>query len=227
MQARLKSQAPLALAYCAIYFAWLICYQESELVHWLTLVSLPLLLAFFFPRLQRGWRMLLESFGLVAARLRSGYLPALLLGLGFCLVQFFVSNQAAELRRLFTSTDGWLLLVPALALMLATAGFTEEFFFRGFLQTRLSAVLQRPWLAICIASVLFALYHVPYAYLKPSWPSHGDLGAALALSFGQSIPTGLLLGWVYQRRGNLLSAALLHALIDTVPAVLWLHTHIG
>ena len=67
----------------------------------------------------------------------------------------------------------------ALVLLMMTAGFTEEFFFRGVLQTRLTTSLKSKVWGVVVAAVLFGLYHLPYAYLHPGWPSHGDWGAWL------------------------------------------------
>ncbi len=74
-----------------------------------------------------------------------------------------------------------------------------------------------------ITSVLFSLYHVPYAYLNEHWPSAGNFGHALGLAFANGLPGGLVLGWVFVRsRGNLLAPMLTHALIDLIPAMLLL-----
>ena len=59
--------------------------------------------------------------------------------------------------------------------MMLTAGFTEEFFFRGFLQTRLEVLTRSRVAAVLLASICFGLYHLPYAYFNPAWPSAGDI----------------------------------------------------
>jgi membrane protease YdiL (CAAX protease family) len=105
----------------------------------------------------------------------------------------------------------WALPVAFLA-MLLTAGFTEEFFFRGFLQTRLTALSGSRLVGLAASALLFGVYHVPYAYLHPNWPTHGDLGAAIGSAMGQGGIAGLLLGALYLvSRGNLLACVVLHA----------------
>ena len=105
-------------------------------------------------------------------------------------------------------------------LMLLTAGFTEEYFFRGFLLGRLLPIFRPAWPAVLLSAAAFALYHLPYAYLNPNWPSAGDFPAALALAFTEAFPIGVVIGYVYVwTRRNLLACAILHALINTLPAM--------
>lgn len=71
------------------------------------------------------------------------------------------------------------------------------------------------------ASLLFGLCHLPYAYLNPRWPSHGNWPGAFALAFGQGIPMGLILGTMYARtKNNLFACIVVHALINSFPAML-------
>jgi membrane protease YdiL (CAAX protease family) len=71
----------------------------------------------------------------------------------------------------------------------------------------------------CRTRLIVEGYHVPYAYVKPSWPSAGDLPGAIRLAFTNGAIGGLALGFVYWRSGgNLVVAIGLHALIDLIPA---------
>ena len=68
-----------------------------------------------------------------------------------------------------------------------------------------------------ISAVLFGLYHLPYAYLSPHWPSHGDLGAAFASAMGQGGIGGLVLGTLYAlTRGNLIACIIVHSSINAI-----------
>jgi membrane protease YdiL (CAAX protease family) len=105
--------------------------------------------------------------------------------------------------------------------MLITAGFTEEFFFRGFLQTRFQNAFKSNMISIVLTSLAFGLYHLPYAYLNPRWPSCGNLLDALSLAFSQGVPVGLILGTVYLRTGNnLMASIIVHTMINALPAML-------
>lgn len=161
------TQLIAALAYFTLYLIWLCFSLENELLHWATLVLLPILLMLACAEpAKRSLVQLLSSCGLSWDRIHKGYVPAAALGIGLCLLQLLISNHAAELRILLSQRQGLWLLLPAFALMVFTAGFTEEFFFRGYMQTRLANAIRKPWPAVLAASMLFALYHVPYAYLN-------------------------------------------------------------
>jgi len=81
-----------------------------------------------------------------------------------------------------TREEKWLALALA-----ATAGFCEEFLYRGFAITVLGQLLGSVWLAGGIVVLLFALAHAPYGKLGVT--SALTAGAALTLAF---IATGRL-----------------------------------
>ncbi len=215
----------VAMAYFGLYLASLFVTLESELVHWVTLVALPVALAWAsLPPGRRGWRDALASVGLQRRGLWHGVGWALLLGAAITAFQAFAGGTGEAIRAHFRDGSALHLLPLSFALMLVLAGFTEEVFFRGFLQTRLEALTRRPWLALVLTSVLFAVYHVPYALLNPRWPSYGDPGAAWAAAFANGLPGGLILGGLYvHTRGRIPACILLHAAINAAPAMTQIH----
>lgn len=211
----------LALAYFPIYLAYLFWQLEGEFGHWGSMVLLPLLLVLIL-----NWgraapiSSALASFGLRWGNLRRGLGLTLVLGVALGFLQVFMSRSGPEVLEAFRNGSAAYLLPLAFVLMLATAGFTEEFFFRGFLQTRLEGLLGSKWGGLVLTSVLFGVYHLPYAYFNPNWPSSGDWGAAWMSALGQGIPGGLILGGLYlHSRKNLAACIILHALINTFPAI--------
>lgn len=98
-----------------------------------------------------------------------------------------------------------MLLVAATATAI-TASFGEEVFFRRLLQTRAEALVG-PWTGLLLATLLFALMHVP---------SHGD-GPVWARAF-QAIAlqgtTGLALGLMWHRWRRLWPCVLAHLLLN-------------
>jgi membrane protease YdiL (CAAX protease family) len=223
-RAGLRREAVFSLAYYAAFVGYLFLNQESELQHWLTLVLLPFVLICLH---QRGswsdWspRASLSTVGLRRGNLKTGLVWAIPLGLGvsFVMQLFFSENQEA-FRELLTS-GRFLYLAPiAFLFLLVTVGFTEEFFFRGILQTRLAELFESNLFAVLAVSVLFGLYHVPYAYLDPHWSSYGDLGAAFKAAMFNGILGGVVIGVVYVKaKGNLVACMIVHALIDVFPAM--------
>jgi len=211
----------LAPGYFLLYLAYLFWSRESDALHWVSLVTIPLLVVLVID-LKAGGTLgtTLGSFGLRRRNLSGGLWLTLAIGVVLGMVQLFLSRSGPAVMEAFASGRALYLFPLAFVLMLLTAGFTEEFFFRGFLQTRLEFLSGSGWWGVILTSILFGIYHLPYAYFNPNWPSAGDWGAAWGASLGQGIPAGLILGWVYIRsRGNLVACVLLHALVDTFPAM--------
>ncbi len=213
----------LFLAYFGVYLGYLFVCQEGELLHWLTLVGLPFALILLYQRSSRpnpNLQASLATVGLAKVNLRSGIVWGVLIGLGFSALQVLVSQYKTEIWPLITSGRALFIFPPALLLMLLTAGFTEEFFFRGVLLTRLSRLFRSNVVAVIVSAALFGVYHLPYAYLNPNWPSHGDWGAAWGSAMFQGGVMGLVLGAVYiKSRGNLLATVVLHSLVNSFPAM--------
>ncbi|HZD03969.1 MAG TPA: type II CAAX endopeptidase family protein [Longimicrobiales bacterium] len=215
----------IALAYLALYLGWLFRHQESELEHWITMVVVPLgLAAAFLPREKRSPGTTLASLGLRRGNLGKGLGWAFLIGGLITVFQVYVGGNAEAIQGLIRSGRAFWLFPLTLLLMAALAGLTEEVLFRGFLQTRLERLLHSRWGAVLLASMLFGLYHLPYAYLNPRWPSHGDWGAAWGAALGNGVPGGLVLGALYVvSGGNLLACVVLHSLVNAAPAMTLIH----
>jgi membrane protease YdiL (CAAX protease family) len=82
--------------------------------------------------------------------------------------------------------------------------------------------------ALVVTPILFGIYHVPYAYLNPNWPSAGDWGAAWLAALGQGIPGGLILGGMYLwSRQNLFASVVLHSLINAIPVMAMIRFSVG
>jgi len=189
------------------------------------MVLVPLLLIFLtLPRGRRTIGAALASVGLRRANLRRGIGWAILAGALITVFQVFLGARADAIQELFRSGRAVWLLPLTFVLMLVMAGFTEEFLFRGFIQTRLETLFRSRWAAVIVTALLFGVYHLPYAYFNPSWPSHGDWGAAWGAALGNGVPGGLLLGALYVvSRGNLLACIVLHSLINAAPAMTLIH----
>lgn len=214
--------AVAAVTYFLVYLGYLFLHRENELLHWLTLVALPFFLVCAIRKVRAGdasLRACLASVGLRRDNLRSGLLWAVALGLGLSALQIGVSRYRADVLELLSSPRALLILPLTFVMMAMTAGFTEEFFFRGVLQTRLTRGLRSRVAGVVAAALLFGVYHLPYAYLNPRWPSYGDWSAAWVAALAQGGILGLVIGAVYVKSdNNLLAAVVLHASINTLPA---------
>jgi protein-S-isoprenylcysteine O-methyltransferase Ste14/membrane protease YdiL (CAAX protease family) len=220
-------EAAFVSIYFVVYLVYLFIYQEGDLLHWVSLVLIPVsvlpLLGFY-----RSLAGVLESIGLASARAPRGLLLVLPLGVVVQGVQLLNTGQREDLLRILREPYGWLMPFAAFALLLCTVAATEEIFFRGLLQTRLTNRLRSSLAGWVLASLAFTAYHLPYAYLNPAWPSAGHLGQAIQLAAANGLLAGFVIGAVYWRTGqNLVAAILLHACIDLIPATrlvaAWLH----
>ena len=210
----------MAIAYAVLYLGYLFVALESELAHWLTLVIVPVLIAVTFGD-RRGERSkLLATFGLRRRGWKRGVGWALVLGAFVTVLQVTMFGRRDEIFAVVQSGRALWLYPLTLLLMFFMAGFTEEFFFRGFLQTRVEVLGGSPLGAIAIVTVIFSIYHLPYAYLNPMWPSAGDWELAWRASFANGLPGGLVLGSLYQLSGrNLVPCIILHSMINAAPAM--------
>lgn len=95
-------------------------------------------------------------------------------------------------------------------LQYTVVGFSEEFAFRGYLQTRLAAWLGR-WQGWLVASVMMALIHIA----QRVYMSGFDATTAF-LSSAYLIPISLSMGFVMLRTENIVAPAISHTFADWV-----------
>ncbi|MHB1390616.1 MAG: CPBP family intramembrane glutamic endopeptidase [Thermoleophilia bacterium] len=219
-----RKEAAFALGYYFIFLGYLFFNPENELLHWVTLVILPSILLLIIQRRTRssGWslRDMLASVGLAKSNLKNGILLAILAALGLSALQINFSPDRQEIWTQISSGKILFTMPLAFIFMLLTAGFTEEYFFRGILQTRIVKALDSRLWGVAVVALLFGFYHLPYAYLNPDWPSHGDWMAALGSAFGDGVLIGIALGAVYEKsKNNLLACVIMHSLLNALPAV--------
>lgn len=101
---------------------------------------------------------------------------------GHDLLRVMVSSESAAAR--------WLLIGSAVVL----APLLEEFVFRGLVQTGLSSVVKNRWAVVMISALFFAGIHTV------AWQALPGL-----------FVLGVVLGWVYEKRGSLWPGILIHA----------------
>jgi membrane protease YdiL (CAAX protease family) len=112
-------------------------------------------------------------------------------------------HELLQLMQRAAERPGVLYLAIANAVVLAPV--FEEVFFRGHLQTALTALLPKRWAAIVLTSFLFAAMHGPWM-----------IPPIFALS--------LIIGYVYERTGNLWVAIGLHVGFNAASTAMFLAT---
>jgi len=104
----------------------------------------------------------------------------------------FPEHKAIEALR-SGSEPAWVLWVGAVVI----APISEEFFFRGLVQTVLRDVSRRPWVAVAVTALVFGVAH---------WQQPQAVPPIVAL--------GVLLGAAYERTGSLVTPVALHMLFN-------------
>jgi len=226
MQFKKADQRPVAfLSYLLSYFFYLWFNQESERMHWITLVTVPGIIGIVLKRVssKKDVYILLSDFGFRKPSWQAMVL-AILFSVLFFVIQLRFSRDSREIISILNSPGFFPLLVKALLLVLLTAGFTEEFFFRGIVQTSIGRICKVPLITVVVGSTIFSLYHVPYAYFNTRWPSHGDLYLVFTTAFSEAMVIGLILGFLYQYFGKSLWPCItLHSMINLLPVMKLLH----
>ena len=89
-------------------------------------------------------------------------------------------------------------------------GFSEEFLFRGGLQSRLERIIGPAW-GLVVTSLTFGIWHA-----GADAPAVGrNLGLALCLGIVAQSPSGVGLGIVFQRTRSLIAGTVIHMLFDS------------
>lgn len=227
---------------CRIVAGWYICLVvlstifrgegilANEFAKWLWFVIIPLIFLWVVRRRSDNTATLLKSVGLRRQNLGRGLLTGFLAFL--VLLPFMImSMPSSQLERLHgiihEPFKAIILILICFILALATAGFTEEMFFRGMIQSRLAQVFKSEMRSCLLTAFLFGVYHLPYAYFLSSWPTHGNLLWAVASVLTEQMIAGVILGVLWARTHNLAASVLLHALIDVIPIMVSLNINIG
>jgi membrane protease YdiL (CAAX protease family) len=88
-------------------------------------------------------------------------------------------------------------------------GFSEEFLFRGALQTRLKQWMNSDW-ALVIQALIFAVWHLG----ADTQMMGGDMLQGLALGIASHSIFGLAMGIIFQRTRNLIAPSIVHVVIN-------------
>lgn len=88
-------------------------------------------------------------------------------------------------------------------------GFSEEFLFRGALQTRLKQWINSDW-ALVLQALVFAVWHLG----ADTQFMGGDILQGLALGIASHSIFGLAMGVIFQRTRNLIAPSIAHVVIN-------------
>lgn len=218
-----KRTCVIIIAYAVLYIAWIFFRLENEAGHWLTMVLIPsVILAFahWQPSIKSTATEIVHSFGLSWGGIGKGFIVGAAVGIPISVFQVYYSERTDSILAILGSSKVLIVLPMTFVLMLFTAGFTEEFLFRGLLQNSVARLVKSNFVTVLVTSIVFGIYHLPYAYLHPNWPSHGDLAWAFRSAMGQGMIGGIIFGSIYVgTKRNLWAAVFAHTFVNLLPAM--------
>jgi membrane protease YdiL (CAAX protease family) len=186
--------------------------------NWFFLVILPFGLLIRARRDGFTPRDVLRSIGVNRTGFRNALILAALIVPLSSLVLYFVGEQQRKAIQMIVH-DPLMAIVPfslSFLLALCTAGFVEEFFFRGILPSRLAHFLGSELRALLIASLLFGLFHLPMYFFSSYESTQGNIVWAFSSVITEQAVAGVLLGILWKRTHNLVAPVLLHAFFDAL-----------
>ncbi len=186
--------------------------------NWFFLVLAPLGLLTLARKRGVSLRDTLRSVGLTRANMKDAVkLAVWMMPLTIPLLYSVGDQQRAAIQMIFhTPFRATIAFLVSFVLALLTAGFGEEFFFRGILQPRLAACLGSEWRGLLVAAFLFGLLHLPLYFFSPFEPTHGNLVWSVAGVITEPMLSGVLLGMVWARTRNLAAPVLLHTFVNAL-----------
>lgn len=218
-----RREAAATVAYSGAYLAYLFIHPETELWHWVSLVVLPVLLLLGLRKAGRQRATLVAILRDTGVFNRPRW-PIVIAALAIVALSIWLQlhgRRSGEIRTAFMSGEVIYLLPLSFLLAIGTAATTEEFFFRGVLQSRIAAATGSAWAAVAVSTAAFAAFHVPYAYQRPGWGVMGQFGPAVVAAAETGVPYGLILGLLYARSGNSLPLVIAtHALVNATPGMI-------
>jgi CAAX protease family protein len=145
-----------------------------------------------------------------------------------CLLAFTVGNLLnlkhlewiGEVLPKFSKSQIAIRLIASAILPLITAGFPEEFVYRGILQTRLEKVWGRVP-AILFSTTLFTAWHIPTRYLL-AHGIEGQAGDFASVALGTGVPVfivGLIFSVLWDHYRKFWPLVFAHWGIDFLPAL--------
>ena len=88
------------------------------------------------------------------------------------------------------------------------SGFSEEFLFRAFIQTRISEILKSRTGGVLVTALLFGLLHMDNIM---QWYPGISLAQAFCRAFFVQTFLGIVLGTLWERTHNLIAPVFLHS----------------
>jgi len=167
----------------------------------------------------------LSSMGLTTTDWKKNLRTGLIVFLAMAIPSAFYGNTASSILSGKLSLVQVSLGFPAsFTFSLFMSGFSEEFLFRAFIQTRFSTVLKSKVGGILITALLFGLIHISSIM---RWYPGTTLFQAFCRAFFVQTFLGLILGVLWERTRNLIPCAFLHSGINGLNGLVSIISRLG
>lgn len=138
---------------------------------------------------------------------------------------FFVGNTGGEiLSGKYSAPQVGIGLFASFFYYFLMAGFSEEFLFRAFIQTRISYLLKSSISGVLITSLIFGLGHIQ-AIMQ--WYPGITIGEAFCRAFFLQTFIGIMFGVLWERTRNLIPCVFVHSGVDGLNNLFSIITKLG
>ncbi|MEA2005196.1 MAG: CPBP family intramembrane glutamic endopeptidase [Acidobacteriota bacterium] len=138
---------------------------------------------------------------------------------------FFVGNTGGEiLSGKYSAAQVGIGLFSSFIYFFLMSGFSEEFLFRAFIQTRVSYLLKSSVSGVLITSLIFGLVHIQGIM---QWYPGTTIAEAFCRAFFLQTFIGIMFGVLWERTRNLIPCVFVHSGVDGLNNLFSIITKLG
>ena len=138
---------------------------------------------------------------------------------------FLVGNTGGEiLSGKYSAPQVGIGLFSSFIYFFLMSGFSEEFFFRAFIQTRISYLLKSSISGVLITSLIFGLGHIQGIM---QWYPGITIAEAFCRAFFLQTFIGIMFGVLWERTRNLIPCVFIHSGVDGLNNLFYIITKLG
>jgi len=180
-------------------------------------------LPFLFLRFRKNS---LASMGLTSKDWKKNLWIGLIVFLALAIpTAFFVGNTGGEvLSGKYSAPQVGIGLFSSFIYFFLMSGFSEEFLFRAFIQTRISYLLKSSVSGVLVTSLIFGLGHIQGIM---RWYPGTTIAEAFCRAFFLQTFIGIMFGVIWERTRNLIPCVFIHSGIDGLNNLFFIITKLG
>ena len=138
---------------------------------------------------------------------------------------FFVGNTGGEiLSGKYSASQVGIGLFSSFIYFFLMSGFSEEFLFRAFIQTRISYLLKSSVSGVLITSLIFGSVHIQGIM---QWYPGTTIAEAFCRAFFLQTFIGIMFGVIWERTRNLIPCVFVHSGVDGLNNLFYIISKLG